>query len=67
MNDWKLIADFPADEQAKLRWLLRHAAENGIVEAGVACKFGRTWVINPQRLPDYLCKQTLATLGRSAA
>ncbi len=64
MNDWLLITNFPPDEQNKLRWLVRNAADNGIVEAGVAIKYGRSWRINPQRLPDYLRDATLASLGR---
>jgi hypothetical protein len=67
MHDWQRITDFPAEERNKLRWLIRHATDNGIVEAGVAIKYGREWRVNRERLPDYLKQQTLAALGRSAA
>jgi hypothetical protein len=67
MDGWQRIDDFPAEERNKLRFLLRHAMDNGIVEAGVAIKYGREWRVNRQRLPDYLKQQTLAALGRSAA
>ena len=58
MEGWKKISDYPEAEQHKLRWLLRYAAENGIVDAGVACKYGREWQINENRLPDFLIEQT---------
>jgi len=67
MDGWDRITDFPKDEQQKIRYLVRHAVENGIVDAGVAIKYGREWRVNRQRLPDYLKQQTLAALGRSAA
>ncbi len=67
MDDYKKLADFPDDERTKLRWLLRHADENGIVEAGVALKFGREWRINSSKLPDFLRRLTMKSLRSSAA
>ena len=68
MEGWKKISDFEASEQQKLRWLLRHAAGNNIVKDGIALKFGREWRINERKLPRFLQKLTLETLGtRSAA
>lgn len=62
MLEWQRITDFPDKERNKLKWLVRHAASNGIVEAGVALKFGREWRINVERLPEFLRQQTLAML-----
>jgi hypothetical protein len=63
MDGWQRIDEFPRTEQSKLRWLLRHAPDNGIVEAGVALKYGREWRINSERLPGFLMRQTIAALG----
>lgn len=65
MDEWVPIADLPVAEQNKIRWLVRHAAENGIVEAGAAVKYGREWRINRVRLPEFLREHTLRTLGCS--
>ncbi len=67
MEGWERISDFSETEQHKLRWLLRNASENGIVDQGVAVKFGREWRINERKLPKFLQKLTLATLGKEAA
>ena len=67
MEGWIGIADFSDGEQLKLRWLLRNANENGIVAQGVAVKFGREWRINERKLPRFLQKLTLETLGKEAA
>ena len=58
MDGWKTLSEFSERERTKLRWLLRNARENGIVEAGVAMKFGCEWRINAARLPDFLIQQT---------
>ena len=66
MDGYKRISDFSRAEQFKLRWLLRHAAENGIVNDGVALKFGREWRIDEKKLPLFLRKLTLASLSDAA-
>lgn len=66
MDDWIPIQEFPSKEQNKLRWLLRHAAENGIVGEGVAMKFGREWRVNKRKLPGFLCELTRKRMGASA-
>ncbi len=66
MKNWKRIIDYPEAEQHKLRWLLRHAPGNGIIDAGVALKFGREWRINEKKLPAFLRKLTLEALGNAA-
>lgn len=66
MDGWSKIADFSEGEQLKLRWLLRNASENGIVDQGVAVKFGREWRIHEKKLPGFLRKLTLASLGNAA-
>ncbi len=48
MRGWKKISDFPRAEQNKLRWIVRHATQNGIVEAGVAVRYGNAWTINEE-------------------
>ncbi len=67
MDGWLGLAEFSKAEQLKLRWLLRNASENGIVNQGVAVKFGREWRINERELPRFLQKLTLETLGKEAA
>jgi len=67
VENWKRLSDFAAREQHKLRWLLRHADENGIVQAGVALKFGKEWHVNTQLLPGYLLDATRKAMGRQAA
>jgi hypothetical protein len=67
MDDWKPLTAFPAEERNKLRWLIRNAASNGFVEAGCAIRYGKEWRVNASRLPEFLKRQTLAALGRSAA
>ena len=67
MRGWKKIADFPKAEQNKLRWIVRHASQNGLVEAGAAVRYGHSWFINEAKLPDFLQKQTLQALGKEAA
>lgn len=67
MQNWKPLRDFPKKEQMKLRWLLRFADTNGIVEAGVALKYGKEWHVNPDTLPGYLIAQTKKALGERAA
>jgi hypothetical protein len=64
---WPALADLPRDEFQKMKWLLLHAAENGIVADGVAVKFGRERRINTAKLPEFLRKETLRTLGSHAA
>jgi hypothetical protein len=59
---WKGLSEFDESEQNKLRFILRGAAHNGIVEDGVACKYGREWRINTDRLPDWLIKRTRLAL-----
>jgi hypothetical protein len=66
MDDWLRVKDFPADEQGKIRWLLRHASENRIVEHGIAVRYGREWRICRSRLPEFLQRETLRTLKREA-
>ena len=67
MQNWKPLRDFSRKEQMKLRWLLRFAETNGIVEAGVALKFGKEWHVNPDTLPGYLLEQTKKSFGNRAA
>jgi hypothetical protein len=67
MQNWKPLRDFPTKEQMKLRWALRFAETNGIVDAGVALKFGREWRINTDALPGYLIEQTKKALAERAA
>lgn len=67
MQNWKSLREFSKKEQQKLCWLLRFAETNGIVEAGVALKFGREWRINTDTLPAYLLEQTKKSLGNRAA
>lgn len=67
MDPWTRIAEFPTKEQNKVRWLLRHSAENGMVEQGIAMKFGREWLINREKLPAFLVELTLRKeRGRAA-
>lgn len=61
-KEWIALTDLPETERTKLRWLLRNAAENGIVAEGVAIKFGRQWLINTEILPAFLQQQTLLSL-----
>jgi hypothetical protein len=67
MNNDRPLSEFPKAEQTKLRWILRHADRNGIVDAGVAYKFGRTWYINTEALPAFLVEQTRQAIGGRAA
>ncbi|MBL8202422.1 MAG: hypothetical protein JNK40_15765 [Chromatiales bacterium] len=64
---WKGLSEFSDSEQNKLRFILRDAANNGIVEAGVACKYGREWRVNTDRLPDYLLERTRLALHGHAS
>jgi hypothetical protein len=67
MQNWKSLREFSHKEQMKLRWLLRFAETNGIIEAGVALKFGREWRVNTDALPGYLLDQTKKAFGKQAA
>ena len=67
MRGWKKIRDFPTTEQNRLRWLVRHANQNGIVKAGAAMRFGHPWYINEAKLPDFLQTQTQQALDKVAA
>lgn len=67
MEGFKPLKHFPTTEHSKLKWLLRHADENGIVEAGVAVKFGREWYIASDKLPAFLAEHTRRKLSKSAA
>lgn len=66
MDDFQTIEQFPKGERNKLRWLIRHAPENHMVEDGVAVLYGRQWLVNKARLPDFLRKQTLAAISKRA-
>jgi len=59
MEGWKPLKSFSEKERQALRWILRYARTNGVIEAGVALKFGREWLINVDNLPAYLHEQTM--------
>lgn len=64
--EWIRISDMPQREITKLRFLLRHAHENGIVEKGAALKYGREWFINRAALAEFLKRRTLDNLRAKA-
>ena len=66
MRGWKKISEFPEAEQNKLRWIVRHARHNGLVESGAAVRYGHAWLINEAKLAGFLQKQTLQALGKEA-
>jgi hypothetical protein len=61
---WPMIRDFDEKERESIRHLCRTADENGIVEAGVAIRLGKSWRINREKLPEFLGQLTLRTLER---
>jgi hypothetical protein len=59
-----MISDFDKEERESIRHLCRTADENGIVEFGAACRLGKSWRINRERLPAFLAEHTLRVLKR---
>lgn len=66
MGDFIPLKDFPPTERQKLKWLLRHAQDNGIIAAGVAVKFGRDWYICAAKLPAFLAEHTRRKMSQAA-
>jgi hypothetical protein len=57
-HPWKALAEFDKREQNRLRFALRDAVRNGLLDDGVVAKFGRLWFVNTDRLPDWAIKRT---------
>lgn len=64
---WTPLAEFEKSERNRIRFALRTAADNDIVADGVACKFGRLWYINVDRLPEWAVKRTRLALHGHAS
>jgi hypothetical protein len=58
LKGWKRLGSYETKDRNAIHWLIRHAKDNGIVDAGVVCKFGRSWYVHEERLPDFLVQRT---------
>jgi hypothetical protein len=65
-SNWRSLAELSSHERTSVRWLLRFATTNRIVEKGVAVKLGKRWYINSERLPEFLQAQTVAAISGRA-
>lgn len=58
LKGWKRLGSYEPKDRNAIHWLIRHTRDNGIVEAGVVCKFGRGWYVHEERLPEFLVQRT---------
>jgi len=70
LEDWLPLGAFLRKHRDRfnenqIRWLLRDADRNGLVESGAALKFQGRWFLNERRFAGYM--EQSARRGKSAA
>jgi hypothetical protein len=55
---FRKLAELGDADRRAIRWLIRHADQNGIVEAGIVVRLGRCWWIDSEALPTFLAQRS---------